>query len=130
MGTSMDCTRVLDAVTVGKLGSGPSCQFLTPSVLTITLGSQATILPNGTGQPDVISLAQNTVGSAAGVLTPFPDAPTTYSLVSGEQIRHILSTETVQPCLKARGTAQANLKGCRLGRRHLHTLLTILETVL
>ena len=67
MGTATDCTRVLDFATVAKLGSGPSCQFLTPSVLTITLGSQATILPNGTAQPDVVSLAQDTIGSAAGV---------------------------------------------------------------
>jgi len=70
LGLSADCSLILAAATVVKLGRGPSCEFKISSSLTITLGSGATILPAGTASPDVISLAPNVVGSATGVLSP------------------------------------------------------------
>ena len=66
LGQSTACSAVLSNATLAKLGNGPACRFLVPSMLTITLGSQATILPNGTARQDVLSLADNAIGSAAG----------------------------------------------------------------
>lgn len=66
LGLSTNCSKVLSQETVGKLGYGATCQFRVSSELAVTLGSQATILPNGTASPDVMSLAPNTIQSAAG----------------------------------------------------------------
>lgn len=67
MGTSLDCARVLDAATVELLGAGPLCRFTSSAVLTITLGSEASIQPVGTSAPDALGLLANAIGSAAGV---------------------------------------------------------------
>ena len=63
---------MLSRDTVAKLGEGAACRFRVSSGLTVTLGGQSTILPNGTVSPDVIALAPNTISSATGnaALTP------------------------------------------------------------
>lgn len=66
LGESTDCSKALSRETVAKLGDAPTCQFKVSSELTVTLGSQATILPNGTSHPDVISVASNSISSASG----------------------------------------------------------------
>ena len=80
LGLSRDCSPILAAATVAKLGTGPSCQFRLSSALTITLGSGATILPAGTANPDVISLAPDVVGSATGApIVPPPPPPLAFA---------------------------------------------------
>lgn len=66
MGTSEDCGLVLDAATVDLLGSGPFCKFASPSILSVVMGSEASIRPQGSADPHFVALVPDTIGSAAG----------------------------------------------------------------
>ncbi|QDZ25793.1 hypothetical protein A3770_19p83110 [Chloropicon primus] len=66
MGSSQDCNLVLASATVGKLGTGATCSFTTAKELTITLGSEATILPVGSLAPDTVVIKENAIANAAG----------------------------------------------------------------
>jgi hypothetical protein len=57
-----DCSDVLDVAVISSLGSGATCEFRTPLVLTVLLGSGATILVG-----DTLAVKANTISSHNGV---------------------------------------------------------------
>lgn len=74
MGTNLDCSLTLDMDTVALLGAGPNCRFKSATVLTVTLGSGASIMPAGTAAPDLVRLTSNGIGSAQGADAAGPTA--------------------------------------------------------
>ena len=52
--------------TGAKLGANPTCIFTSASVLSITTGSEATILPLGSLSPDTLEIRPDTVRNSAG----------------------------------------------------------------
>ena len=61
-----NCSTLLSADTVSKLGTDPSCKFQLASLLSITLGNGATIMPEGFASPDAIQLASSILQDASG----------------------------------------------------------------
>ena len=59
------CLAVTDE-TGAKLGANPTCIFTSASVLSITTGSEATILPLGSLSPDTLEIRPDTVRNSAG----------------------------------------------------------------
>ena len=66
VGTDLDCLLTLDNETVAMLGAGPFCRFKAPMMLSVTLGSGASIMPAATATPHTIRLAGGAIGSADG----------------------------------------------------------------